>query len=177
MRQERDDRLLFLTYRAPNSAGWAALRSATLASVVAYAGLRPEEEIALKVGAYNEKARVLIIEDVFAADHRRRDTKTHVERVVQLQDALVEDLTLWIDVLAETDPNAWLSPPSPGQNVTRYTHRNWAGRAWARARDASVRGRSEFERTLGRATPRDLRAAYASPRASRLVGCRHRGKR
>lgn len=151
-----------MEYRASNSGPWNGLRSATIVSVMAYAGLRPEEVMGLKLGAYLDAARVLKIEDVFAADHRPGDTKTHQDRVVSLQDAVVEDLRLWIDVLDESHPDAWLFPPSPGHDVTRWTHRNWAGRPWKRAVSAVVSTHPEFAKTLGQATPRTLRASFVS---------------
>lgn len=152
----------FLTYRAPNSGAWTALRSATIVSVMAYAGLRPEEVMGLKRSAYRKAERVLVIEDVFAADHRQGDTKTHSDRIVSLQGAVVEDLTLWLDVLGAGEPGSWLFPPSREEPVTRNTHRNWTARPWKRARQAVMEQRPDLERTLGRATPRNLRAAFVS---------------
>ena len=153
----------FLDYRAPNSGAWIALRSATLVAVMGYAGLRPEEAMGLKVEHYQDRERALIVEDVYAAEHRVGDTKTHDGgRVVRLQDALAEDLRLWIDVLDESNPRAWLFPSEPGGEVTRSTHTNWTARPWKRARGAVVADRPEFARTLGDAKPKDLRAAFVS---------------
>lgn len=155
-------RLAFLEYRAPNSGAWTALRSATIVSLMAYAGLRPEEVMGLKRRAYREAERVLVIEDVFAADHRVGDTKTHADRIVTLQDAPVEDLTLWLDVLGDGESGDWLLPSAPGEPVTRYTHRNWTSRPWRDRRAEVLEAHPEFERTLGRTTPRHLRGAYVS---------------
>lgn len=152
----------FMEYRAPNSDAWIALRAATLVSVMAYAGLRPEEAIALKVGAYLDAEKVLVVEDVFAADHRRRDTKTHVERIVSVQPALAEDLRLWLDVLRDTNPSAWMFPPTEGASVTRATHKNWTARPWRRARDKVAAEHPKFHRTLPQATPQTLRGSYVS---------------
>ena len=159
----------FLPYRAPNSGPWLALRSATLTSVMAYAGLRPSEAMGLKIEGFEPESRMLIIEDVYAAEHRRGDTKTHYERVVELLDVVVEDLELWIEHGLRGATSGWMFPPSPGEEVTRCTHRNWAARPWRRARDAVVATHPEYKRTLGKSDTAQaawsLRLA-ASPRRS-----------
>lgn len=153
----------FMLYRAANSGAWTALRAATIVSVMAYAGLRPEEVMGLKLGAYDDASRTLDVVDVFAGEHRRGDTKTHDGgRVVLLNDAVVEDLRLWIDVLGANDPDAWLFPPALGEPVKRWTHKNWTARPWTRARDQVVKDNPDLKKTLGAATPQWLRGSYVS---------------
>lgn len=153
---------LELLAEARGPSAWAALRGATIVSVMAYAGLRPEEVMGLKCRAYNRAARTLIVEDVFAADHREGDTKTHQDRVVSLSAAADEDLRLWLDVLEETSDRSWLFPPQPGEHVTRWTHRNWTARTWRQARDAVVCKHPDLADTLGVATPAVLRTSFVS---------------
>ncbi|MGA9636845.1 MAG: site-specific integrase [Solirubrobacterales bacterium] len=160
----------FLRYRAPNSDALTALRAATMTSVLAYAGLRTEEVVALKLGAFDPDARILKIEGVMALEYRAGDTKTHYQRVVELEDALVEDLELWIAAAGLTDPAAWLFPPEGGGEVAYFTHNNWAKRPWKRARDKvvkelCVRGDRDsltLAEDLSKAMPKHLRSSYVS---------------
>src|SRR5690606_31325619 len=79
-----------------------------------------------------------------------------------LTDAVVEDLRLWIDVLGHSEPGGWLFPPRPGEDVSRWTHKNWTGRPWRRAVKAVVAKRPDLADTVGRAQPRVLRASFVS---------------
>jgi integrase len=160
----------FLRYRAPNSGAWTALRSATMTSVLAYAGLRTEELVALKLGAFDRHARILKIEGVFALEYREDDTKTHYQRIIELEDAPADDLELWIDTIGLEDPADWLFPPERGGEVHYFTHNNWAKRPWKRARSKVVAdlraegGREALELAdqLKEAMPRHLRSGYVS---------------
>lgn len=159
----------FLRYRAPNSGAWSALRSATLVSVMGYAGLRPSEAMALKVKAYLRDEKQLVIEAVRTADYREGDTKTHRQRPVELVEPLVRDLELWIEFGLGVSPEKfwesqdfWLFPDENGKAPTRYTHRNWTARPWKRTRDAVVAEHPEFQRALADAPPKELRGAYVS---------------
>jgi integrase len=163
-------RAQFLGYRAANSGPWTALRSATLTSVLAYAGLRTEEAIGLKLGAFDPIAQILKIEGVFALEYRADDTKTHYQRIVELEEALAQDLELWIAVNGFKDPEQWLFPPERGGEVDYFTHNNWAKRPWKRARDrvvAELRAHGskeslEHAEMLKDMMPRHLRSGYVS---------------
>lgn len=158
----------FLTYRAPNSTPLIALRSATIVSLGGHAGLRTEEWMGLRVKRILWDEKMLVIRDVHTAgEFREEDTKTHAPRLVGAEDALLEDLKVWIDVGLPL----WLGRPvKPGDHlfpdekreVTSATHRNWAARPWKRARNAVVRAHPDLEDSLGEATPRDLRSARVS---------------
>jgi integrase len=160
----------FLRYRAPNSGPWTALRSATMTSVLAYAGLRTEELVALKLGAFDPLARTLVIDGVFALEYRAGDTKTHYHRLIELEEAVAADLELWIAAAGLEDPNEWLFPPERGGEIDYFTHNNWAKRPWKRARDRVVsdlraRGGREaldLAEDLKELMPRHLRSAYVS---------------
>ena len=67
-------------------------RDATLISVLAYAGLRPQEALALWWGDIRE--RTILVERAVSLGEEK-DTKTHAHRTVRLLAPLREDLLAW----------------------------------------------------------------------------------
>lgn len=116
-------------------------RDATLVSVLAYAGLRPESEAVVlrwrDVGERTLKVRAI----------RKRGSR---ERHVRLQPPLAADLAEWRAVA----PRGLLVFPAPaGEAWTRSHWRNWVRRVWRPAAEAAG---------LVGSRPRDLRGSYAS---------------
>ena len=102
------------------------LRDATLISVLAYAGLRPGEALALRWRDVRE--RTLLVERALSLG-REEDTKTRRHRTVRLLAPLRGDLAPWR--LASRRPSdATLVTAKPGRR--RPTSRGGAGRSPAR---------------------------------------------
>ena len=125
-------------------------RDATLISVLAYAGLRPQEAIALTWG--DVRARTLLIERA-ASLGELRDTKTRAHRTVRLLGPLIGDLAQWREANERPRSDALMFPTSKGTLWTGEDWRNWRHRAFDRAVQAAG---------LERVRPYDLRHSFAS---------------
>jgi integrase len=125
-------------------------RDATLISVLAYAGLRPQEALALGWGHVRE--RTLLVERAVSLG-LPKDTKTRAHRTVRLLQALQGDLAEW-RLRCGRPPETRLVFPGPtGGLWTKTTWDNWRKRAFDRAcRAIGVEG----------ARPYDLRHSFAS---------------
>ena len=124
-------------------------RDAALVSVLAYAGLRPNEALALRwrdVGAKSirvDKALSLGVES---------ETKTRRARNIQLLAPLAEDLNEWRRTSGNPGREALLFPTREGEPWADHDFRNWRKRRYVVAADAvGVSGR-----------PYDLRHSMAS---------------
>lgn len=124
-------------------------RDAVLISVLAYAGLRPQEALALRWGDVRD--RTLLIERAVALG-QEKDTKTRSHRTVRLLAALDEDLLEWRMRCGRPDAGA-LVFPGPSGLWTKTTYDNWRKRAFDRACRAI---------DLVGARPYDLRHSFAS---------------
>jgi integrase len=128
----------------------SAPRDATLLSVLAYAGLRPQEALGLCWTHVRE--RTLLIERAVSLGVVG-ETKTRAHRTVRLLAALREDLMLW-RLRSGRPPDAALVFPGPaGGPWGKTTYDNWRKRAFDRAcRAIGLEG----------ARPYDLRHSFAS---------------
>ena len=125
-----------------------AERDAALLSVLAYAGLRPEEARALRWSDVGE--RTVLVERA-AAGSTIKGTKTGAIRSVRLLAPLAEDLARW--KLASPSPGELVFPTSRGTVWTDYDWRNWRNRVY----------RSVIESVgLPGSRPYDLRHSFAS---------------
>lgn len=131
------------------------LRDATILSVLAYAGLRPGECLALRwsdVGAQTiSVSRAISLGD-------EKDTKTHRDRVVRLLEPLRDDLDAWRSFSSPEDDDALIFPRRDGQPWRDEDYRNWRKRVFYEARSACAK-EAAFA-TLP--TPYSLRAAFVS---------------
>jgi integrase len=128
----------------------ASERDATLFSVLAYAGLRPQEALALQWGDVRNKT--LLVERAVSLG-QEKDTKTTAHRTVRLLAPLREDLVAW-KLRSERPRDRKLVFPGPAGGLwTKTTYDNWRKRAFDRARRAA--GADE-------ATPYALRHSFAS---------------
>jgi integrase len=123
-------------------------RSATLVSVLAYAGLRPGEALGLEWRHVRD--RTLLIEQAVSDGRLKRQKTNRIYRTVDLLDPLAEDLAEWKAtscagpfVLARPDGEPWRADD----------WNNWRNRHFHRAADRAG---------LGRPRPYDLRYAFAS---------------
>lgn len=125
-------------------------RDATLVSVLAYAGLRPQEALALQWGDVRE--RTLLIQRAVSVGVEK-DTKTTAHRTVRLLAPLREDLLAW-KLRSGWPPDRALVFPGPGAGLwTKTTYDNWRKRAFDRARATAK---------ADEATPYALRHSFAS---------------
>ena len=122
-------------------------RDATLLSVLAYAGLRPSEALALRW--QDVRARTLLVERALSLGEEV-DTKTRSHRTVRLLEPLRDDLATW---RATANGSALLFPGHDGQPWSLPAYQSWRRRAFKRAVDAAG---------VGSTTPYTLRHSFAS---------------
>ncbi len=125
-------------------------RDAALISVLAYAGLRPQEALALCWGHVRD--RTLLVERAVSLGELK-DTKTRAHRTVRLLTPVQEDLLAWRRCCGETGDGVLVFPGPHGRPFTKTDWDNWRRRAFDRAcRAIGLQG----------ARPYDLRHSFAS---------------
>jgi integrase len=124
--------------------------TSTLSPVPAYAGLRPQEALALQWGDVRE--RTLLIQRAVSLGEEK-DTKTTAHRTVRLLSPLREDLLEWRMRSGRPREGALVFPGPEGGLWTKTTYDNWRKRAFDRARVAAG---------ADQATPYALRHSFAS---------------
>ena len=126
--------------------------SATMVSVMAYAGLRPGEVIALTWRDVGE--HTILVEQTVDGLGDTKITKTKTFRTVRLLEPLAEDIAGWrSSSAADAVDTAPIFPREDGDFVTDTDYRNWRRR---RFRPALARARVEGS------VPYDLRHSFAS---------------
>ena len=126
------------------------LGDATLVSVLAYAGLRPGEALALRWSDVQE--RTLVVERSLALGEVK-GTKTGRARTVRLLGPLAADLTKWRLAGGRPADDELIFPDPKGNAWTDSRWRNWRARVFAPA--AGAAGLSGFR-------PYDLRHSFVS---------------
>ena len=116
-------------------------RDAMLMSLLAYAGLRPGEALALTWASLRE--RTLLV----------HATKTHSTRTVRLLAPLAADLAEWRLACGRPPETALLVPSSAGAHWRDHDFRNWRKRAFRPAAEAAG---------VAKARPYDLRHSFVS---------------
>lgn len=130
--------------------GDGRLRDATLIAVLAYAGLRPQEALALAWGRVRE--RTLLIERA-QSDAGIKGTKTGQTRSVRLVAPLAADLAEWRLASGRPADDALVFPTRDGHLWREHHWRNWRRRTFDPI--AKVVGASGMR-------PYDLRHAFCS---------------
>jgi integrase len=125
-------------------------RDATLVSVLAYAGLRPGEALALRWG--DIRKRTIAVERALALGEVK-DTKTDRGRTVRLLATLSSDLAEWKLASGRPNDSALVFPRRDGTAWTDCDYRNWRKRVFADA--AKAVGLEAFR-------PYDLRHSFVS---------------
>jgi integrase len=126
-------------------------RDATLVSVLAYAGLRPGEAIALTWGDIGEKT-IRVTKSVSLGEVT--GTKTGQARTVEILKPLATDLRSWrTQSKLDTSPDALVFPRRDGQVWKDADYRNWRKRVFVPAAKAA---------NWGSKSPYDLRHSFAS---------------
>ena len=126
------------------------LRDATLVSVLAYAGLRPGEALALTWGGVRE--RTILVQSA-ASYGEAKATKTNANRTVRLLDPLRRDLAEWRLAAGRPHDAALVFPGHDGRIWSKGAYQSWRRRAFLRALRAAG---------IERARPYDLRHSFAS---------------
>jgi integrase len=126
------------------------LRDATLVSVLAYAGLRPGEALALRWSDVGERS--ILVERAVSVGGVK-ETKTRKRRSVRLLAPLAADLAEWRLACRRPGPDVLVFPRRDGRVWTEEDWRNWRQRVFAPA--ASAAG-------LDRLRPYDLRHSFVS---------------
>jgi integrase len=125
-------------------------RDATLLSVLAYAGLRPGEALALRWGDIRD--RTLLVERSVALGEIC-DTKTGAHRTVRLLAPLRLDLAEWRLASGRPVDHQLIFPGPDGGPWTLGAYGSWRRRAFRRASEAA---------SVDSARPYDLRHSFAS---------------
>jgi len=125
-------------------------RDATLISVLAYAGLRPGEALALTWNHIHE--HTLLIEQAIAFGEVK-ETKTGQRRTVRLLTPLAHDLNEWRLASGRPDRTALVFPGRNGQPWTDDAWRSWRRKVFQPAATAAH---------ASDATPYHLRHSYIS---------------
>jgi integrase len=128
----------------------ASQRDATLFSVLAYAGLRPGEALALQWDDIRDNT--LLIERALSLGEDA-DTKTTAHRTVRLLAPLRTDLTEWRLASARPPGNALVFPNHRAAPWTEPAYQSWRRRSFDSARK---------EAQVDQATPYTLRHSFAS---------------
>jgi len=126
------------------------VRDATLVSVLAYAGLRPGEALALRWANIRERT---ILVDRAAALGDLKETKTGRTRSVRLLAPLAADLREWQLKSGMPDGDALVFPARTGRAWSEEGWRNWRRRIFRPAAQAAG---------LERFRPYDLRHSFVS---------------
>ena len=126
------------------------LRDATLLSVLAYAGLRPGEALALRWG--NVRNGTILVDRSISLG-QEADTKTSQHRSVRLLSPLRSDLSTWRLAAGRPEDDALVFPAKDGEPWTEAAYQSWRRRSFRRAFQAAG---------LGHARPYDLRHSFAS---------------
>jgi integrase len=126
------------------------LRDATLVSVLAYAGLRPGEALALRWGDVGE--RTILVERAVAVGDVK-ETKTGKHRSVRLLAPLGADLAEWRLASGRPGDDELVFPRKGGRVWTEEDWRNWRQRVFAPVATGA---------RLDRFRPYDLRHSFVS---------------
>jgi len=125
-------------------------RDATLISVLAYAGLRPGEALALRWGDIREQT--ILVERALSLG-AEEDTKTTAHRTVRLLAPLRQDLAEWRLASGRPTHRALVFPSQQDTPWTEPAYQSWRRRSFRRALDAAG---------IAKATPYTLRHSFAS---------------
>lgn len=126
------------------------MRDATLISILAYAGLRPGETLALRWGDVRTKT-ILVQRAVSLGEEKA--TKTSQNRTVRLLGPLKADLAEWRLAAGRPSDDALVFPAATGEAWTEPAYQSWRRRAFKRALTAA---------DIDKARPYDLRHSFAS---------------
>ena len=105
-------------------------RDATLISVLAYAGLRPGEALALRWGDVRENT--ILVQRALSLG-QEADTKTRAHRTVRLLAPLAQDLREWRMAAGRPTDRELIFPAANGGPWSTPAYQSWRRRAFGRA--------------------------------------------
>jgi integrase len=126
-------------------------RDATLVSVLAYAGVRPQEALALRWRSIGE--RTLLAEEAVAQGKLKGQKTNRPPRTVRLLGPLRQDLAEWWIAAGRPEDAAFVFPAAGGGPWPLHDWQNWRRRTFTPAAEAVG---------LDGAVPYDLRHSFAS---------------
>jgi integrase len=132
--------------------GAMPVRDATLVAVLAYAGLRPEEALALEWRDVTDRY-VRVERAVALGEIRQDDPRKRHDRSVRLLAPLAEDLAAWRLASRPPSDRALVFPRADGTYWLDHDWRNWRKRVYQPAAKAAG---------LIGSRPYDLRGSFAS---------------
>jgi integrase len=127
------------------------LRSTTIVSVLAYAGLRPGEMLGLELR--HIRNRTILVEQAVSDGELKIQKTGRIYRTVDLLSPLKSDLVEWCAHLGITGPDELLFARDDGRPWKTDDWNNWRNRRFFPSADAAG---------LGRPRPYDLRHSFAS---------------
>ena len=107
------------------------LRDATLASVLAYAGVRPHEALALRWRSIGE--RTLLVEEAVAQGKLKGQKTNRPPRTVRLLGPLRQDLAEWSVASGRPGDEAFVFPAASGGPWPLHDWQNWRRRTFTPA--------------------------------------------
>lgn len=128
------------------------VRDVALVTVLAYAGVRPGEALALRWSDIGE--RTILVERATDDDGSIKTTKGRNSRSVRLLAPLAHDLKAWHLAAGRPEPDALVFPRGDGGAWTAKDWANWRKRNWRRACEAA-----DFDPVP---RPYDLRHSFVS---------------
>lgn len=126
------------------------LADACLVVLMAYAGLRPEEALALVWG--NIETQIIVLED----------TKTDRPRHVPLSATLATDLAELRKARGNPAEDQLVFPNHEGKEWSKSQYNNWRNRAWKPVLKRLASSKKYPQPRLAEAVPRDCRATFVS---------------
>src|SRR3954447_5869567 len=127
------------------------LGDATLVSVLAYAGLRPQEALALQWG--HVRGRTLLVEQALVDGELKGQKTNRPPRTVDLLPSLATDLAEWRLASGRPHGDAYVFPAASGGPWQDHDWRNWRKRVYVPAAIAAG---------VDAPRPYDLRHSFAS---------------
>jgi len=126
------------------------LADACMVVLMAYAGLRPEEALALTWG--NIETKIIVLDK----------TKTDKPRHVPLIAALADDLAELREARGNPTEDQLVFPNRDGQEWSKSQYNNWRNRAWKPVLETLASSKKYPQPRLAEAVPRDCRATFVS---------------
>ncbi len=126
------------------------LADACLVVLMAYAGLRPEEALALTWG--NIETKIIVLDK----------TKTDKPRHVPLSAALATDLAELREARGNPTEDQLVFPNHDGKEWSKSQYNNWRNRAWKPVLVKLASSKKYPQPRLAEAVPRDCRATFVS---------------
>jgi integrase len=146
-------RLRMMRRATKDATGIRPQGDACLVSLLAYAGLRPGEALALR---FNDIGTRTITVDKAVSDGEEGPTKTGGVRTVPLAGPLHDDIRAW-GSLRKAHSQELLFPSRDGAHWSRSEFNNWRNRVWKPVL-RSLRSRSD----VSHARPYDCRGSFVS---------------